>query len=56
VGGGWYALLQATLGFSGGYAVNFLTVISLYSIATVLYWSWFGAADRRAAAQRRLAA
>ncbi|HEU5325762.1 MAG TPA: MFS transporter [Candidatus Limnocylindria bacterium] len=56
VGGGWYALLQATLGFTGGYAVNFLTVISLYSIATLLYWAWFGAADRRAAAERRLAA
>jgi len=48
IGGAWYALLQATLGFDGGYAVNFLTVITLYTIATGLYWSWFRGADRRA--------
>ncbi|HEX7172374.1 MAG TPA: MFS transporter [Candidatus Limnocylindria bacterium] len=47
IGGAWYALLQATLGFDGGYTVNFLTVITLYSIATGLYWLWFRAADRR---------
>jgi len=54
VGGAWYALLQATLGFDAGYAVNFITVITLYSIATLLYWTWFRAADRRALAERRL--
>ena len=53
VGGGWYALLQATLGFDAGYAVNFLTVITLYSVASVLYWTWFREADRRALAARR---
>ena len=53
VGGGWYALLQATLGFDAGYAVNFLTVITLYSVASVLYWTWFRDADRRALAARR---
>ena len=47
IGGAWYALLQATLGFDGGYTVNFLTVITLYTIATGLYWLWFRAADRR---------
>jgi hypothetical protein len=47
VGGAWYALLQATLGFDAGYAVNFATVIVLYSVATLLYWTWFRDADRR---------
>jgi MFS family permease len=53
IGGAWYALLQATLGFDGGYAVNFGVVIALYSIATILYWTWFRAADRRALEERR---
>jgi MFS family permease len=47
IGGAWYALLQATLGFDGGYTVNFVTVITLYTIATGLYWLWFRDADRR---------
>jgi MFS family permease len=55
IGGGWYAMLQAVLGFDAGYAVNFLTVITLYSVATVLYWLWFREADRRALAARRAA-
>jgi MFS family permease len=53
VGGAWYAALQALLGFDAGYAVNFVTVITLYSIATILYWTWFREADRRALAARR---
>jgi MFS family permease len=53
VGGAWYAALQALLGFDTGYAVNFVTVITLYSIATILYWTWFREADRRALAARR---
>lgn len=56
IGGAWYAALQAVLGFDGGYAVNFVTVITLYTIATVLYWTWFREADRRALAARRRAA
>jgi MFS family permease len=52
IGAGWYALLQATLGFDAGYAVNFVTVIVLYSVATTLYWTWFHGADRRAVAAR----
>jgi MFS family permease len=50
VGGVWYAGLQATLGFDAGYTVNFITVITLYSVATVLYWLWFRAVDRRSLA------
>ena len=50
VGGLWYALLQATLGFEAGYAVNFATIITLYSIATGLYWVWFRRTDRAPAA------
>jgi MFS family permease len=41
IGGTWYAVLQAVLGFEGGYTVNFLTIITLYSVATTLYWRWF---------------
>jgi MFS family permease len=55
-GGIWYAVLQATLGFEAGYTVNFLTIITLYSVATVLYWTWFRAVDRRKLAAARLQA
>ena len=48
VGGTWYAVLQALLGFDGGYTVNFVTIITLYTIATGLYWAWFRAVDRTA--------
>jgi MFS family permease len=47
LGGSWYAFLQATVGFDAGYAINFVTVITLYSIATALSWIWFRAVDRR---------
>jgi MFS family permease len=47
IGGTYYAILQATLGFDAGYTVNFLTIITLYSIATVLYWVWFRDVDRQ---------
>ena len=52
IGGSWYAGLQATLGFEGGYTVNFVTIITLYSIATALYWMWFRKVDRRNLAAR----
>jgi MFS family permease len=55
-GGIWYAVLQATLGFEAGYTVNFLTIITLYSVATILYWTWFRAVDRRKLAAARLQA
>ena len=48
IAGPWYSLLQATLGFSAGYAVNFGTIIVLYTVGTVLYWAWFGQDERRA--------
>jgi MFS family permease len=42
----YYSALQATLGFTGGYAVNFVTIIVLYTISTSLLWTWFRGADR----------
>ena len=47
IGGIWYAVLQATVGFETGYSINFLTIITLYSTATCLYWAWFRHVDRR---------
>jgi MFS family permease len=55
IGGIWYASLQATLGFDAGYTVAFVTIITLYTIATVLYWVWFRATDRRVLVQRQAA-
>jgi MFS family permease len=49
IAGPWYSLMQATLGFEAGYAINFATVIVLYSIATWLYWRWFHGVEARAA-------
>ncbi len=46
VGGPYYSLVQANLGFERGYAVNFLTVIASYSVATALYWWWFVRPER----------
>ena len=46
IGGIWYTVLQATVGFDTGYAVNFATIITLYTIATGLYWTWFRHTDR----------
>ena len=46
ISGPWYSLLQAWLGFDRGYAVNFVTIIALYSLATALYWRWFYRAER----------
>jgi len=37
--------LQATLGFTAGYAVDFVTIIVLYTIATSLLWTWFRGTD-----------
>jgi MFS family permease len=55
IGGTWYAVLQASLGFEGGYTVNFITIITLYTTATVMYWAWFRMVDRRALESRRAA-
>jgi hypothetical protein len=35
--------------------VNFVTIITLYSIATCLYWIWFRTIDRRALEARQVA-
>jgi MFS family permease len=47
----YYSLLQATLGFTVGYTVDFITIIVLYTIATSLLWTWFRDSDRVAAAE-----
>jgi MFS family permease len=47
IGGIWYTTLQASVGFDTGYAINFLTIITLYSLATCLYSVWFRARDIR---------
>ena len=58
IGGIWYAVLQATIGFYAGYTVDFITIIVLYAIATALYWIWFRPVDRNGPrrATRRLTA
>lgn len=45
IGGPYYSLVQASLGFDLGYTVNFVTVIVSYSLATGLYWWWFVRSD-----------
>ena len=45
--GPWYSLLQRNLGFEGGYSVNFVTIIVLYSVGTFLIWWWFRGAEPR---------
>jgi MFS family permease len=44
----YYSVLQATLGFTAGYAVDFITIIVLYTVATALLWTWFHGSDRTA--------
>ena len=46
IAGPWYSLLQARLGFEAGYAVNFATIIVLYTLGTALFWAWFRDAER----------
>jgi MFS family permease len=45
----YYGTLQATLGFTAGYAVDFVTIIVLYTISTSLLWKWFRGTDHIAA-------
>ena len=47
IAGPWYSVLQKVLGFDAGYAVNFLTIIVLYSLGTWLYWHWFHEVEAR---------
>jgi MFS family permease len=49
IAGLYYSAVHASLGFEAGYAVNFLTIIVLYSVATALYWIWFRNAERTTA-------
>jgi hypothetical protein len=44
----YYSALQATIGFTNGYAVDFVTIIVLYSVATALLWTWFRGTDTAA--------
>ena len=45
IAGPWYSLLQAALGFSAGYTINFVTIIILYTLGTFLIWTWFHGAE-----------
>lgn len=44
----YYGQLQATLGFTAGYAVDFVTIIVLYTLSTWLLWHWFRGTDVQA--------
>ena len=52
IAGPWYSVLQATLGFTAGYAINFVTIIILYTLGTALIWRWFHAAEQGRAGTR----
>ena len=52
IAGPWYSVLQQTLGFEGGYTVNFVTIVVLYTTGTWLYWHWFGPVEARQRAAR----
>lgn len=45
IAGAYYSIVHTALGFDAGYAVNFATIIVLYTIATWLYWWWFRDAE-----------
>jgi MFS family permease len=45
----YYSVLRDTLGFYPGFAVDFVTIIVMYTIATSLLWHWFRDTDRTAA-------
>jgi MFS family permease len=45
----YYGVLHAWLSFSAAFAVDFVTVIVLYTVATSLLWTWFHGTDRVAA-------
>ena len=51
----YYGVLQQQLGFDRGYAVDFVTIMVLYSIATGLLWKWFRETDREAAERAAMA-
>jgi MFS family permease len=47
----YYGALQSILGFTAGFAVDFVTIIVMYTIATSLLWTWFHADDHAAGMQ-----
>jgi MFS family permease len=50
IAGAYYSTVHAVVtDFDAAYAVNFVTIIVLYSVATLLYWRWFGGNERRPA-------
>jgi MFS family permease len=46
----YYGVLHASLSFTAAFAVDFVTIIVLYTVATALLWTWFRGTDRVAAA------
>jgi len=51
----YYGQLQQHLGFTAGYAVDFVTIIVLYTVATSLLWHWFRGTDRTVAIEAVIA-
>ena len=51
----YYSVLQAPLGFTAGYAVDFVTIIVLYTISTSLLWTWFRGTDKVGASAAEVA-
>jgi MFS family permease len=45
----YYGQLQTRVGFTAGYAVDFVTIIVLYTVSTWLLWHWFRGTDHAAA-------
>jgi len=45
VAGAYYSVVQQLFGFDLGYAIDFATIIGLYTVATWLYWHWFRDAE-----------
>jgi len=45
----YYGVLHASLSFTAAFAVDFVTIIVLYTVATCLLWTWFRGTDRVAA-------
>jgi MFS family permease len=50
VGPIYYGLLQGTFSFTTAYAIDFVTIIVLYTISTSLLWKWFRRTDSEAQA------
>jgi hypothetical protein len=42
--------LHAWLSFTAAFAVDFATIIVLYTIATALLWTWFRSTDKQTVA------